>query len=110
MSAQHPTLTEGRWRQLAFVEQMANVASEVERALNWRAKNNEVYSRRAFERAEELLGLTVAHASTFPQRREVARVREALLDYFYGINQSGSTDVSWRKYFLAFVYAARRNR
>ena len=37
---------------------MANVGSEVERALNWQAKGNKEYSRLAFERALELLDFT----------------------------------------------------
>jgi hypothetical protein len=35
---------------MPFAEQMANVGSEVERALTWRAKDNPVYAGRAFER------------------------------------------------------------
>ena len=51
MSYQHKDLAEGRWSQLSFLEQMANIGSEVERALNWRAKKNPGYSQKAFERA-----------------------------------------------------------
>lgn len=110
MSAQHPSLTAGRWRQLPFVEQMANIGSEVERALNWRVKNNEAYSQMAFERALELIDLTLESAGTLACRREVARLRETWADYFFGDNQYGSTESSWKKYFLQFTFAARRNR
>lgn len=109
MSYQHKTLAAGRWKQLSFVEQMANIGSEVERALNWRAKNNSEYCQQAFERALELLDLTL-DATTIPSHfKELARLREAIADYFFGVNQFMSTDASWRKYFLPFVYAARRN-
>jgi hypothetical protein len=40
MSYQHKDLAAGRWKRLSFVEQMANIGSEVERALRWRAKKN----------------------------------------------------------------------
>jgi hypothetical protein len=60
MSYQHKNLAAGRWHQLSFLEQMANIGSEVERALNWRRKNNPTYSQRAFERALELIDLTLA--------------------------------------------------
>jgi hypothetical protein len=110
MTYQHHAMAAGRWSQLSFVEQMANIGSDVERALNWRAKQHAEYSQRAFERALELMELTLTSAQGAPRRREVARVREALIDYFVGGNLYGSTDASWRRYFLAFAYAARRNR
>ncbi len=97
------------WKQLSFVEQMANIGSEVERALNWRAKNNVAYSQQAFERALELMYLTIEYNTVPPHFKELARLREAITDYFFGENQFMSTDESWRKYFLPFVYAARKN-
>lgn len=109
MSYQHRELAAGRWQRLSFIEQMANVGSEVERALNWRAKGNGPYSQRAFERALELLDLTLDGIEGFPRLKELCRVREAMADYFLGTNQYNSTDESWRRYFSPFAYAARRN-
>ncbi|HAI20287.1 MAG TPA: hypothetical protein DCM14_00025 [Clostridiales bacterium UBA8153] len=94
---------------MALVEQMAHAGSEVERALNWRAKGNADYCQRAFERALELLDLTLTGARGYACLKELARVREALVDYFYGDNAFGSTEESWRRYFGPFSYAARRN-
>ena len=59
MNYQHKDLAAGRWSQLSFLEQMANIGSEVERALNWRIKNNVDYAQKAFERALELIDLTL---------------------------------------------------
>jgi hypothetical protein len=106
----HRELAAGRWRQLALLEQMANVGSEVERALNWRAKNNPEYAARAFERSLELLDLSLECAGSRAHRKELARVREALVDYFTGSNEYRSTPEAWKKYFLGFAYAARINR
>ena len=108
MSIQHRELAAGRWKQMPFLEQMANIGSEVERALKWRAKHNDDYSRQAFERALELADLTLDNVSGFSRLKEVARLREALVDYFYGENQFKSTEDLWRRYFLSFAYAARR--
>ena len=108
MSQQHKSLAAGRWEQLSFCEQMANIASEVERALNWQAKGNPAYSQKAFERSLELMDLTVKHLKGFYRLRELTRVREALVDYFKGYNQFGSTQATWKSYFLPFVYASRR--
>lgn len=95
---------------MAFVEQMANIGSEVERALNWQAKNNHTYCQQALERALELIDLTLDTVTGFARLKELARVREAIVDYFYGTNQFMSTGASWKRYFLYFAYAARKNR
>lgn len=108
MSIQHRELAAGRWKKMPFIEQMANIGSEVERALNWRAKHNDAYSLQAFERALELTDLTLESVSGFPRLKEVARLREALVDYFLGSNQFKSTEDLWIKYFMNFTYAARR--
>ena len=109
MSDEHKQLAAGRWDQLSSLEQMANIGSEVERALNWQAKHNSAYRQKASIRALELTDLALEHAATFPRRRELARLRESLVDYFFGENEFGSTEVSWRKYFFHFTYAARKN-
>lgn len=110
MSVQHVELAQGRWFQLSLMEQMANVGSEVERMIKWRSKRNAPYAQQAFERALELLDLTLQDPKHRTRYREVARTREALADFFAGINEFGSTDESWRKYFLEFTYAARKDR
>ena len=110
MTYQHQDLAAGRWSRLTFLEQMANIGSEVERALSWRARNHTAYAQRAFERAIELIDLTLENVSSPARLRELARVREVLVDFFFGTNQYGSTEVSWRTYFSHFTYAARRLR
>jgi len=75
---------------LEELKQMANIGSEVERAL-------------------ELTDLTLESVSGFPRLKELARMREALVDSFCGSNQFKSSDELWRKYFLNFTYAARKD-
>ncbi|OGZ40467.1 MAG: hypothetical protein A3B04_01515 [Candidatus Portnoybacteria bacterium RIFCSPLOWO2_02_FULL_39_11] len=102
----HKELAQGRWFKLSFFEQMANVGSEVGRAINWRGKNAQ-YFQAAFERALELLDLTIDDAKNKKRLRELWRVREVMADYFQFDNIYGSTDKSWQNYFYAFNYAAR---
>ena len=109
MNYQHKNLAGGRWNELPFFEQMANVESEVERTIKWKDKNAE-FSRMAFERALELLDLSLSDKKNIKRLREIARVREAIVDYFAGANEYASSDESWRKYFYAFNYAARLGR
>lgn len=109
MNYQHKELAAGRWSQLSFSEQMANIGSEVERALNWQAKHNTAYCQQAFERSLELIDLTLDSLKNFARLKEVARLREAIADYFSGTNQFKFTDESLRKYFLNFIFFARKN-
>lgn len=109
MNFQHKNLAAGRWKELSFVEQMANIGSEVERALNWRVKNNADYAQKACERALELIDLTLAANKTPAHFKEIARLREAVVDYFFDSNQFKSSEKLWRDYFSHFTYAARRN-
>jgi len=109
MNFQHLGLASGRWQKLSFFDQMANIGSEVEKAISWRNKDNDLYSRKAAERALELLFLTIADLKNRNRLKELTRLHEVLVDYFFGQNQYSSSSLLWRKYFYAFNYAARIN-
>ncbi|MBM3298020.1 MAG: hypothetical protein FJY83_10550 [Candidatus Aminicenantes bacterium] len=102
----HSSLAGGRWQTFSLMEQLANVGSEVERALNWKERGNMEYSRLALERALELLGLTIDDPRHRSRLKEMTRLREALLDFFLGNNEFRSTERSWRGYFYAYAIAA----
>lgn len=110
MKYQHQKLASGGWKKLNFFEQMANIGSEVERGITWRNKKNDVYSQKAIERAFELLNLTIASQQKQKKLKELTRLREVLVDYFFGQNQYSSTDSLWQKYFYAFNYATMKLR
>jgi hypothetical protein len=109
MSYQHKDLASGRWKGMPLLERMAHIGGEVERAISWRERGNASYSEKAIERALELIDLSLQYPLRPSHLREMARVREVLVDYFYGCNEFKSTDSSWRRYFSHFAYAARRN-
>jgi hypothetical protein len=108
VNVQHRELASGRWKKLSLCEQMAHIGSEVSRALNWRKKGNAEYSRKAVLRALELLDLSLECAEAYPRLKELARVREAVVDYFLGNNEYCSSDSLWRSYFNHFNFAARK--
>lgn len=110
MPQEHRELAAGSWFRLTLIEQLANTGSEVERALRWLERGNAGYSRLALDRALELLALTIADARHRGRRRELTRLREALLDYFCADNRFGSSAALWRRYFGAFALAARAGR
>lgn len=110
MSYQHQQLADGRWRELSFIAQLANIGSEVERTIKWRNKNNPEYFQRAFERMLELIDLTVADPKNRQRLKELLRAREMLVDYLIYDNQYHSTDRQWQKYFYYFTYLNNKSR
>ena len=109
MKHQHPGLASGKWEGLSFSEQMANIGSEVERKIIWENKKNTLYSQKAIRRAFELLSLTITDQKNKGRLKELTRLREVLIDYFFGQNQYSSSDRLWQNYFYAFTYLSRIN-
>ena len=110
MAYQHKNLASGDWSKLPLLAQMANLGSEVIRALRWRAKGNAAYASAAFERSLELFDLTVADKKNINRLKEILRAREAWVDFFAYDNIYHSTVEQWEKYFLAFNWAANKNK
>lgn len=109
MALIHKTLINGKWFQMTLNEQMANIGSEVERALKWREKGYREHGRSAFDRALELLDLTLSDKRyKFARIKEIARVRELLCEYLEG-DFDIADDGFWKRYFNPFYYAARKN-
>lgn len=110
MSRGHRELAAGRWWELTLAEQLGNVGSEFGRAVRWSSRNPAL-AEAAFHRALELIDLTLddpCHRRSLARLREIARVREVVVDFLAGPNQFGSTGPSLQKYFDAFALAARR--
>jgi len=108
MTYQHKELAAGRWAEMSFCEQMANVGSEIERAINWKEKNNAQYSQKALERALELLELTINTAPKKSYLKELTRTREVILDFFMGKNTYNINVLSLKKFFYYFGVNARK--
>ena len=105
----HVGLAAGRWHQLSLAEQLANVGAEVGRMRRRRGAEGPA-STAAFERALELLDLTLADPRWRGRRKEIARVREVLCDAAFGGREYGATLEDLDRYFLAFAVLARRGR
>jgi len=105
----HRDLGAGRWGQFSLAEQLANVGSEVGRMLRWRGRDERLMAG-AFDRALELLDLTLADPRWRDRLREIARARELLCDAAAGGSEYGTTLEDLDRYFLAFAVAARSGR
>ncbi len=90
------------------MEQMANLACEIERALDWQKQAKPDYAQEFLFRALYLLDLTLKLQTRFSRFKELTRLREVLLDYFWGGNQFRTTEESLRKYFSSFIFRARQ--
>ena len=106
---QHRDLAAGRWGRLSLPEQLGNVGSEIGRMLRWRGRDERLMLS-AFDRALELLDLTLADPRWRGRLREIARVRELLCDAVAGGGDYATMLEDLDRYFLAFAVAARRNR
>jgi hypothetical protein len=66
--------------------------------------------RQAFDRAVELLDLTIADARWKGRRKELTRARELLCNAMFGGHTYGSDLASLDRYFFHFAMAARVGR
>ncbi len=105
---QHKKQSQGDWQKKTFLEQMANIGSEVYRAISWNEKNRE-YSDMAFLRSLELFDLTKKSKLTYSQYKELTRMREIWVDYFKYKNNYNSTKESINKYFECLTIAFRNS-
>ena len=110
MLVHHKGLSPERWYKFSLMEQLANVGADVGRTINWRNKDNPENSKMAFERALELIDLTVSDPKNRKRLKEILRVREALVDYFMFDNEYSSSDKLWEDYFYNYNYAAAIQR
>ena len=110
MTFQHQSLANGRWNEFSLVEQMANIGSEVFRAIKWKEKGNKEIADGSFYRALELFDLTVMDLKNKTRLKEVLRARELFCDFFIGNNLYHQTADQWNKYFYQFAYLAQNRK
>ncbi len=104
----HSSLSEGKWFTLTLAEQLANIGSEVQRAM--RAKSDEKRFDNAVARALELFYLTLSDLRWKKRLKELVRVRELFCDAVLGGSEYGTTLEDLDKYFYYFAIAARINK
>ena len=105
----HSGLAAGGWAALSLAEQLANVGSEVDRAIAaWAARRSDRFER-ALDRALELFDLTASdHRWRGHRRREILRAREEFCRLFFDEDTPTGTARTLSRYFLSFAVLARR--
>ncbi|MEK9156160.1 MAG: hypothetical protein AAB360_02550 [Patescibacteria group bacterium] len=106
----HKNLGPNRWFAESLSWQMANIGSEVHRTISWREKGNNEYANLAFERALELIDLTIEDPKNRRRSREILKFRELFTDWYLGEGNYIVSGESLDKYFLPFTFAARLGR
>ena len=61
---QHVSLENGRWAEMSFPQQMANIGSETSRVLKALQAGKDSRAEGAFARAQELIDLTIKYGRT----------------------------------------------
>lgn len=105
---QHASLASGKWGQLALVEQLGNIGSEVSRMI--KARGDKERFEGAVRRGLELFDLTLADPRWRKRLKEICRARELFCDAVFGGAVYGTTLEELDRYFYYFAYAARANR
>lgn len=107
----HRELAAGRWRTLTLAEQLANVGSEVDRAIRaWETGRHERFER-ALARGLELFDPTACDDRwTGPNRREVLRLREEFCRLFFDPEVPPNSADGLRHAFYYYGVLARRSR
>jgi len=103
----HAGLAAGRWKSLTLIEQLANVGSEVDRAIRAHKAGRTDRRDAAVDRCLELFDLTAADDRwRGARRREVLRAREEFCALFWGGGERQEAAASLSRYFLYFALAA----
>lgn len=105
----HRGLAAGRWAALSLAEQLANVGTEVDRAVAaWEAQRTDRFDR-ALARALELFDLTAGDGRwRGPRRREILRAREEFCRLFFDEDTASGAARTLRAYFFHFALLARQ--
>lgn len=105
----YPGLAASRWETFTLVEQLANVGSEVERAIRAHEGHRHERWEQALDRALELFDLTAADKRWHGRRRrEILRARELFCSLFFADDVAAGSAAYIRKYFMEFAVATRR--
>ncbi|MCB9790493.1 hypothetical protein H6764_00525 [Candidatus Nomurabacteria bacterium] len=107
---QHSSQLKTVWNKKPFLEQMANIGSEVHRAINWKERGNLEYAQAAFVRSLELFDISKDSPLTRGQFKELCRTRELWVDFFAYENLYSSNSLFFKKYFDLLTIAFRNKR
>lgn len=78
----HKTLTPEKWKRFPVYKQLLMIANELNRAKNWILKNDYQEVKNCYERAFELIDLTVSVSVGKRILKELLRFREVFAEFY----------------------------
>ncbi len=99
----HATLVQGRWFEFSLAQQFANIGSEIHRLIAAEKSRDHARFYAAFDRALELLDLSLADPRWKTGYKEIARLREVLCSLYFGQNEYDTSLEALDDYFLKFA-------
>lgn len=103
----HQNLASGRWHKLSLAEQLANIGSELHRAMRFKEKSDKENQLKSAERVLELIDLTISDLRWQSRVGEITRLKEVICDLFSGDNIYRVKPRDLEEYFLFFAIKAR---
>lgn len=100
---QHPDLTPEKWGTFPFFKQILMVACELQRSRHWLEHGDLDEVKQCYERALELLDLTIELASGPTLLCELLRFRELLATEFISAEPSLAANRSLYRVLMAFT-------
>lgn len=106
----HATLAQGRWFTFSLAEQFANIGSEIHRLIS--ASKSHDYARfySTFDRALELIDLSLSDSRWKKGYKEIARLREILCALYFGQNEYDTSLEALDAYFFRFALVVQSNK
>jgi hypothetical protein len=98
----HKTLTKDKWAAYPFYKQILMIANELNRANNWIKNNDPVETRNCYDRAFELLYLTIGNLTARTKLKELVRFKEMLAKNYSAENVSLQDNTALLKVLITF--------
>lgn len=96
-------ITQSKWQTFSLEQQMANIGSEVVRAVNLKEKGDEELSKNAAWRVLEMVDSTLSDKRWKGRLREVFFLRDVFCDYFFSYGNFDVSGNNLKEYFLPFA-------
>lgn len=99
----HTTLAQGRWFTFSLAQQFANIGSEIHRLISAEKKHDKAQFEATFDRALELIDLSLSDPRWKTGYKEIARLREVLCALYFGKNEYNTSLQALDDYFFRFA-------
>lgn len=110
MTSEIKTSFKNRWEALSLSGQLANIGSEMNRALHFQELKDEESRKNSLIRIFDLISLSLADPKWKSHLKELTRLKEVASAMFVKHNDYFVSVKTIRDYFLAFALAARKNK